>query len=181
MPEVTFYKAELWQTPSGNWLALCLDKNHLSTAREFIDKMAEGKLFTAALKLFKPKRSLDANAYFWVLCGKVAAKISLPPVEVYRQLIPEIGGNYEIICVRDSAVDKLRQGWEHNGTGWLTDTMPSRLEGCTNVMLFYGSSTYDSAQMSRLIDLIVTEAKAQGIETMTPAELSALKDRWGDA
>jgi len=81
----------------------------------------------------------------------------------------------ETVCVQDKAVDRLRQGWEQNGIGWQTDTMPSKLKGCTNVILYYGSSTYDTQQMSLLIDHIVQDAKALGIETMTPAELEALK------
>ena len=78
----------------------------------------------------------------------------------------------------DKSVDKLRQGWEHNGLGWPTETMPSKLPGCTVVLLYYGSSTYDTAQMSRLISLIIEDCKAQGIETMTPAELSRLMEAW---
>lgn len=47
-------------------------------------------------------------------------------------------------------------------------------------MLYYGSSTYDTAQMSRLINIIVEECKAQGIETRTPDEISKLVSLWGD-
>lgn len=47
------------------------------------------------------------------------------------------------------AVDTLIRGWEHNGLGWMTDTMTSKLPNCTNVVLYYGSSTYDTKQMSR--------------------------------
>lgn len=57
--------------------------------------------------------------------------------------------------------------------------MPSKLKGCNNLILYYGSSTYNTEQMSRLIDNIVQDCKAVGIETMTPAELAALKDAWG--
>jgi hypothetical protein len=53
--------------------------------------------------------------------------------------------------------------------------MPSKINGCTNVILYYGSSTYNTAQMSLLIDHLVQDAKALGIETMTPQELEALK------
>ena len=59
-----------------------------------------------------------------------------------------------------------------------SETSPSKIDGCTNVILYYGSSEYDTRQMSRLINLIVEDCKIQGIETMTPDELSALLDRW---
>ena len=126
------------------------------------------------MKQHRNKRSLDANGYAWVLMDKIAARMHIDKVEVYREAIKNIGGVSETVCVQDKAVDRLRQGWEQNGIGWQTDTMPSKLKGCTNVILYYGSSTYDTQQMSLLIDHIVQDAKALGIETMTPAELEAL-------
>lgn len=80
--------------------------------------------------------------------------------------------------MQDKAVDNLRDWWEHNGLGWLTETFESKIPNCTNVQLFCGSSAYDTAQMSRLIDNIVQECKAQGIETMTPEKLDRLKEAW---
>lgn len=109
---------------------------------------------------------------------KLAAKIGFPKTAVYRAYVREIGGNCETVCVKDEAVGKLRCGWEHNGIGWVTDTFKSKLPGCTNVILYYGSSTYDTAQMSRLIDLIVQDCKEQGIETLPPQKLAALMEAW---
>jgi hypothetical protein len=54
--------------------------------------------------------------------------------------------------------------------------MPSKLKGCTNVILYYASRTSNSQQMCLLIDHIVQDAKALGIETMTPDELEDLKN-----
>ena len=59
-----------------------------------------------------------------------------------------------------------------------TDTIPSKLEGCTNVILYYGSSTYDTAQMARLIDLIVQDCRALGVETLPPYKLAAMVEEW---
>ena len=50
-----------------------------------------------------------------------------------------------------------------------------------NVTLYYGSSTYDTKQMSRLIDNIVQDCQAVGIETLTPDKLALLLEEWGDA
>ena len=142
--------------------------------RAIWDKYRE-KEIDLEVKQHRNKRSLDANGYAWVLMDKIAARMHIDKVEVYREAIKNIGGVSETVCVQDKAVDRLRQGWEQNGIGWQTDTMPSKLKGCTNVILYYGSSTYDTQQMSLLIDHIVQDAKALGIETMTPAELEALK------
>ena len=126
------------------------------------------------VKKYRKPRSKDANAYAWVIIDKIAEALSITKVEVYRRAIRDIGGVSEIVCVRDAAIQRLRDGWEHNGIGWQTETMPSKIEGCTNVILYYGSSTYDTKQMSTLIDHLVTDAKALGIETMSPEELASL-------
>ena len=144
---------------------------------DFINELGD-KLLDITLKPWKPKRSKDANAYAWVLMGKIAAKLGTSPQEVYKTLIPDIGDNYDIVCVRDKAVDKLRESWSRQGLGWLTDTMPSKIRDCTNVVLYYGSSVYDTLQMSRLIDLIIREAQLQNIETATPEELARYKEEW---
>ena len=97
---------------------------------------------------------------------------------VYREAIKEIGGVSDIVCVQNEAVDKLREGWEAHGLGWQTDVMPSKIEGCTNVVLYYGSSTYDTKQMSALIDILVQDAQALGIETATPEQIAKYKELW---
>ena len=130
------------------------------------------------IKKHREKRSLSANAYCWVLADRIAEATGQSPRDVYRETIRNIGGVSDIVCAQDRAVETLRSGWEAKGIGWLTDTLPSKLEGCTNIVLYYGSSTYDTAQMTRLIDLLVAEAKDLGIETATPAELQRLRDEW---
>lgn len=124
------------------------------------------------------KRSLTANAYCWVLIDKLAAKLGISKTEVYRQTIRDIGGVSTIVCAKNSTVTALRQNWGRNGIGWITDTMPSKVPGCTNVILYTGSSEYDSRQMAALIDHIVQDCKAVGIETMPPQEIERLMADW---
>ena len=144
-----------------------------SDFRESYDALKDSDINVEIKKWRKP-RSRDANAYAWVLIDKIAAALSLDKAEVYREAIREIGGVSDTVFVQDVAVQKLCEGWEHNGIGWQTETFPSKIEGCTNVILYYGSSTYDTKQMSLLIDHLVAEAKAIGIETMPPDKLDAL-------
>ena len=150
----------------------------LSAPVELIEELSKEDQLTVEIKKYHPKRSLDANAYCWVLIGKLAARLNTTPMEVYRQAIKDIGDNYEIVCVQNKAVSRLREVWEAKGLGWVTDTFGSLIENCTCVRLYYGSSVYDTAQMSRLINVIVNECKAQGIETATPSELSLMVEKW---
>lgn len=153
--------------------------NERSNALEMVDSLRGEEKLTLKVSKFKKKRSLDANAYAWVLIGKIAEKTKVPKTDVYREAIREIGGNYDIVCIKEEAADSLRSAWERNGIGWMTETMLSKLDGCTNVMLYYGSSTYDVEQMSRLIENIVQDCKNLGIETKSREELDSLLGAWG--
>lgn len=145
--------------------------------RESFDQLKD-KPVEVEVKRWRKRRSLDANAYFWVLCGKLAEATGQPSEAVYREAVRNIGGNCETVCVLEAAAEKLCQGWAHNGLGWVTDILPSKLPGCVNVLLYYGYSTYDTAQMARLIETIVQDCRAVGIETLTPVELSRLTEEW---
>ena len=135
------------------------------------------KKYTVEIKEYRERRSLDANAYLWTLLGKLSAALRVPPEEIYREAIRDVGGNYEVMPVRNEALDKWKNIWQGNGLGWVCEEVgPSKIEGYTNVRNFYGSSAYDTAQMSRLIEIIVGECKTQGIETMTPEELARLME-----
>lgn len=129
------------------------------------------------VKKAAPKRSKSANDLCWVLIDKLAEKTRIPKTDIYRAAIREIGGVSETVCVQERAVKRLCSGWEKNGIGWQTDVMPSKIAGCKNVILYYGSSTYDTAQMSRLLDLIIQECEQQGIPTLRD-EAEELLRKW---
>lgn len=151
--------------------------NELNDFKLMMDELND-KTLSIEVKPYRAKRSLDANAYAWVLLDKLSEKLKISKVEIYQKLIRDVGGVSETVCVKNEAVERLCEGWSKNGIGWVTDTFPSKIGGCTNVVLYYGSSTYDKAQMQRLTELIVNECEAQGIETRTPDELANLLSLW---
>ena len=159
---------------------ISFEVNEKNDFKLMVDEMRGYEKLSIEVKPFKARRSLDANAYCWVLIDKLAEKLGESKEAVYRQYITNIGGNSEVVCVKDHAVDRLCAGWNRNGIGWVTETFDSKLEGCTNVILYYGSSVYDSAQMARLLDLIIQDCKEQGIPTETPSEIARLKSMWGE-
>ena len=66
------------------------------------------------------------------------------------------------------------------GSGGYLIPSPSKIPGWVpDVILYYGSSTYDTRQMSRLIDLVVEDCKDNGIETLPPEKLAAMVEKWG--
>lgn len=144
----------------------------------YVETLQADKRYTVTVKEKKNKRSLDANAYFWTLCDKLAAVLHMEKTEIYRQYIKEIGGVSETVCVLEKAADKLCEAWESKGIGWQTERMKSKLDRCVNVILYYGSSVYDKAQMSRLIEMVVQDCKENDIQTYDEKELESMLAAW---
>ncbi|MDR2605865.1 MAG: hypothetical protein LBC38_01115 [Oscillospiraceae bacterium] len=126
------------------------------------------------LKIIKGRRSLNANSYCWTLIDKIALKMNLPKTVIYRNAILEIGGVSEILKIRGEAVGHFVKDWESRGIGYQTQIGHIGSDGVTDVIVYYGSSSYDTAQMSALINSLVEDARNLGIETLTEAELSRL-------
>lgn len=160
---------------------LYLSINEKQDALNCYDELHTAEKLSFKIGKYRKKRSLDANSYFWVLCGKLAAKKQHSKIEIYRELIRDIGDNFDIFPVKTDRVDKVIRFWEERGLGWVCDIVgESKHEGYTNVCFYYGSSTYDSKQMSCLIDSVIFECKEQGIQTLPPDEIAKLKSLWGE-
>lgn len=162
----------------GGWLMVKPEKVDLGKAMALVRKHKD-KLYNLEVKEHRNKRSRDANAYAWVLIHKLAAAMRLTPEEVYLEAVRNVGCNYEIIPIRDKAADHFKKIWEAKGLGWpCLDLGRSKIPGYRNLVAYYGSSTYDTNQMSRLIDNLVQDCKALDIETLTPDKLALLKEGW---
>ena len=162
----------------GGWLMFKPERDDLGKAMSIVRKHKD-RLYDLEVKEHRKKRSLDANAYCWVLINKLADVMRIPPTEVYRQAIQDISGNSEVIPIKKEAVEQFKQAWTSHGTGWLVRELgKSKHQGYRNLMVYYGSSVYDTKQMSVLIDHLVQDCKALDIETLPPEKLSLLMEEW---
>ena len=143
-----------------------------------VDEKLMQKELDVSLKPYSAKRSTRANAYLWELCDKIAEKLSTDKViytkeDVYRDTIKECGIFKDFENLKPSDAKTLCHVWKQLGTGWVTEQVDYMPDG-ENVIIrcYYGSSTYNVSQMSRIIDNVVQDCKALGIETMTPDEIA---------
>ena len=133
-------------------------------------------------KKHRKKRSLDANAYFHVMVGKIADKIGISKTRCKNILIGRYGqqdfledGKPVILKTNIDVEKMLEQEFLH------CVACGCKEENGTSVVfykVFRGSHTYDTKEMSILIDGTVQEAKDLGIETIPPAELERMVNRW---
>ena len=128
------------------------------------------------IKKHAEKRSLNANAYFHVLCDKLRLKLNMSMAECKNHLITSYG---QIEYIDDVPVTyktnappewMIQQEYIHMKQISVQDS-----EGAYWYRVYRGSHTYNSQEMAKLIDGTVEECKLQGIETLTPAELARLE------
>lgn len=172
--ELTFTEAKL----EAGWLMVKPTREDMGKAMAVVRKM-KPKAYDLTVREHRKKRSLDANAYAWVLIGKLADAMRIPPTDVYKNAIQNIGGNYEVIPIREEAVEKFKEIWEKQGLGWpCIDMGESKIQHYRNLRAYYGSSTYDTRQMSQLIEALIQDCKALDIETLSEEKLSAMMEGW---
>jgi hypothetical protein len=162
----------------GGWLMVKPVRWDLGKAMGIVRKHKD-KLYDLTVKEHQKKRSLDANAYAWVLINKIADVLRITPIEIYRQAIQNVSGNYEVIPVKEEAAAHFKQIWEAQGLGWpCVDMGKSRIEGYRNLRAYYGSSTFSVQQMQVLIDNLVQDCRALDIEVKSDEEIASLMGAW---
>lgn len=149
--------------------------------QEMIDGIKEGKLSIKVVK-YREKRSLNANAYFHVLVGKIAEAVTISKARAKNILLAKYGQaqllpDGEVMIYKTNAPVEYMQELE------TIHSMPVKFgeENGKEVVfykIFRGSHTYDAKEMSVLIDGTVADAKELKIETLTPDELERMKSSW---
>lgn len=172
MIEIEFSESKCEERDGATWL--CLKTSAPARARQFVfDKKAA--VYTAQIQQKRDKRSLNANAYAWVLMDRMAEVLRTDKDSVYLTMLERYGKCTYIIVIPEAA-ERVKQTWRT-----VRELGEVTVNGKAGIQLqcYYGSSTYDTKEMSRLIDGIVSECKDLGIETMTPEELARIKEEWG--
>lgn len=135
------------------------------------------RTYTAEIKRFRKRRSKNANDMCWAMCEQLADAIRSTKEEVYRDQIRKVGVYKDFHLPPDEA-KTFRAAWEQLGTGWVTEQVDD--DGPLLVIrAYYGSSRYNTKQMSRLIDSLIEDCDAVGICTMSESEKNLLLEDWG--
>lgn len=144
-----------------------------------LENLKEDKL-SIEIKKWRKKRSLDANSYCWVLCDRIAKELSKESIvtkeQIYKDAISQVG-TFEPMIIEEKAYDNFKRIWEKQGLGFIVQEV-SRKDKYIKVHCYYGSSTYDTKEMSLLIEILIELAKSLNIETKPQAELDSLLRSW---
>lgn len=171
---------DIGRTLDGS-LTLTLEGRDIDTAAAM--EMSKAERLDVEIKKHRKKRSLDANAYYWLLVSRIGNitgdsknRIHNIMLERYGELDRMPDGSLIPFCIRDD-IDHMEFSYPH-----LKPTQKTLSKGGKLYRWFYqikGSSEYDTKEMSCLIDGIVSECKEMGIETLPPEELERMMKGYG--
>lgn len=134
------------------------------------------KPLTVTVKEYRQKRSLSQNAYLWVLLDKIGEKVNRSKEDIYKIYIRDYGV-FEILPVRNDAAERFIKLWEARGLGWVCEDLgESKLNGYTKLIAYYGSSTYTTKELSRVLDAVIQECRELGIQAMPLSDIMLLQN-----
>ena len=84
---------------------------------------------------------------------------------------PFIVATFEIVSINSEAVNKFMNNWQLRGLGWLAERTGCFNDSYEEVVVYYGSSSYDSREMWILINELINEAQELDIDT-------TLENKW---
>ena len=172
---------DMMKTRDGKWIISIVTPEDFT--EEFDD--LKDKDVNVTIKKAGKKRSLDANAFAWVLINQIAEKLQIKepksgwtPIEVYRAAVREVAGACNVHMVRVEEADEIFKDWVDMGIGFQVEVMASPREGWLEALFWKGSHLFNSEQMSALINILIQEANQQGIPTMPDEEARKLIGEW---
>ena len=129
----------------------------------------------------REKRSLDANAYYWVLAGKLARALKITNAAMHNILIRRYGvceivdGKmiYLVLPDTDEAENRALEAETYHIRP-TAEVKAGKDGNYRTYVMMRGSSAYNTAEMARLIEGAVSECRELGIETLTPEELERM-------
>jgi hypothetical protein len=153
---------------------LMLEVNERNDFEMIVDDLKDKDKLSIEIKPYRERRSLNANAYAWLLIGKIADILRAGKDEIYLKCLKRYGQSELISVLSHVPIGNYVKYYEEAGE--------SKLNGkdFTHYRVYKGSSEFDSREMSIFIDGVCSEAKDLGIQTETPNQIAEMKARWGE-
>lgn len=121
----------------------------------------EKEQYLLEIKKPRSKRSLNQNAYLWSLVHELALKMNEDDMDVYIKLLNETKAKYEILKVLAIAENDLKKCFR----------VVKLIKYDTNkdyayFQCYYGSSTFSSEEMNKLLDTTISWCNELNIPTL---------------
>ena len=126
------------------------------------------------IKKWRETRSKDANALLWHCIGEIANVVGETNWKVYLSLLKDYG-QFTYICVHPQAVEAVKKQWRE-----VVELGEISINGTKAVQLlcYYGSSTYNTAEFSRLLDGTMEEMRQIGLTPPADEQIERSLREW---
>lgn len=145
-----------------------------------LEEIENVELLNIEVKKYRKHRSKDANSYFWKLLQDLCDLLNLDTIEEYKRRVRELG-IFRQFKIEKENVKTFEKMWTMQGVAWFCEILDTVYTQDTEFKLinsYYGSSSYDSRQMSRLIQNLVQDCEIVGIQTKSKEEIDSLIREW---
>ena len=135
----------------------------------------EGDLLIT-VKKYRKGRSKDANAMFWACVGEIAGALREDKWKVYLRLLRRYG-QYTCIVAKADAVEAVKRQWRE-----VEVVGESELGGqkAVQLLVYFGSHTYDTQEFSRLLDGTISEMQEMGLTPPPTEEMRRALEKWDE-
>lgn len=175
------------QTDKFTWSADAAGMNlslRTPLARQIVDAVKQGKTYTVEIKEYRKKRSLNQNDMYWSVLTSFAEVLNISNARAHNLLLRRYGQleRYEdkpvYVVLPDTEEAEKRadeaESYHLKPTSQVKEGKDGQMY--RTYMLLRGSSTYDTKEMTRLLDGLLDECKEMGILVMSEREASLLND-----
>lgn len=126
------------------------------------------------LKQWREKRSVDANGLLWACLTEIAHALGADKWDIYLQMLKRYGQHtYGVFT--EQAVEAVKATWRESEIVGEIDVNGRK---GIQMLLYYGSSMYDTKQFSILLDGVISEMAEMGLETPDERKRQEALDRW---
>ncbi len=121
-------------------------------------------------------RSDRANRLLWACLSDIAKSMN-PPADkwdIYLLMLKRYG-KFTYICVKPNVVDAVKAQWRECE---VIGEVNINGQKAVQMLCYFGSSTYDTKEFSRLLEGVISEMQEMGLETPASAEMQRVLEQW---
>lgn len=152
---------------------LTFELNERNLATNMYDQLNLVDKLAITVDKYREKRSLDSNAYCWLLIGKIADCVGASKDEIYLQMLKKYGQTF-VVKIRHEDIDRFKRTEKY----WEEHESLDAEEKAQYFRVWVGSSNYNTEEMSKFIDGIVSDAEELDIPTKTPNQIAEMMSLW---
>lgn len=163
------------EVDSRGEVILSLVANERQYVAEHIEELKQQKTLTVNIDKYKEKRSLNANAYAWVLMQEIAKYEHTDKWSVYLIMLQRYSDKFTHIIVPEEALELAKEQWRTT-----VELGKIRVNGRIGIQLqcYYGSHHFNKEEMGIFIDGLIMECEEKNIAVLPPERIKKMKEEW---